>query len=219
MAQQEAATAFGGDIGEQRFAALWDRHRRNVAYVGVALAVIGVGAWFYERSKSLKEEHAQAAYEAALVSVASGNLPLAESDLRKLVTRYSGTNAAAEGAMALAKLDYQRGKYQDGVRFLEGVNSYGGPLRFDIRVLEGVGYEGAGNWAAAAHVYQQAADAARFDADRAQAQAMAARALQAGGNPQAAARIWQKLADDPKSGYQGEAKIRLGELQARPMKV
>ena len=39
-------------------------------------------------------------------SVASGNKPLAESDLGKAATRYSGTNGGAESALALAKLYY-----------------------------------------------------------------------------------------------------------------
>lgn len=219
MATQQSAPAFGGDIGEQRFSELWDRHRQHIAWVGVVIILALAGVWFYMRSKSLKEQHAEAAFQAAAVSVESGNTALAESDLKKLVTRYAGTNGGVEGGMTLAKLYYTQGKYQPGIDAIKSADADKTDMKFDALILEGEGYEGLTKWADAARTYQAAADAARFDADKSQAQAMAARALQAGGDKAGAIKIWQSLLDNPKSGFDGEAKVRLGELQAEPIKV
>lgn len=218
MADNSAA-AFGGDIGEQRFADFWDKHRQHLAWVGVVIIVALGAAWFYMRSQSLKQEHAETAFEAAIVSVQSGNIPLAESDLKKVVTRYAGTNGGAEAAMTLAKLYYQQGKYQAGIDALKTAVSTRGDMQYEALVLQGAGYEGLSKWTDAANSYQKAADAARFDEGKSQAHAMAARAYQAGGDKANAIKIWEALLQDPKHGFDNEAKVRLGELQAEPMKV
>lgn len=218
MADNSTA-AFGGDIGEQRFSEFWDRHRQHLAWVGLVIIVALAAAWFYMRSQSLKQEHAETAFEQAIVSVQSGNIPLAESDLKKVITRYGGTNGGAEAAMTLAKLYYQQGKFQAGIDALKTAISTKGDMQYEALVLEGAGYEGMSKWADAARSYQSAADAARFDEGKQQAQAMAARALQAGGDKAGAVRIWEALIKDPKSGFQAEGNVRLGELQAEPLKV
>ncbi|MGI8510799.1 MAG: tetratricopeptide repeat protein [Gemmatimonadaceae bacterium] len=219
MALTSGPNAFGGDVGEQRFSALFDQHKRNLAYVGVAILVIGAGAWFYVRSNALKEQHAELAYETALQSVSSGNLPLAQSDLKKVTVRYSGTNGAAQSAMALAKLYYEQGKYQAGIDALKEPASHDGDLEYGAKLLLAAGYQGLGNAQQAATVYEAAAGLARFDADRAGAMAMAARAYQQANNKAAAVKIWNDLLKDTKSGFDAEAQIRLGELQAQTTKV
>lgn len=219
MATHRLQNEFGGDIGEQRFSEMFDRYKQHIAWIGIALLVLGAGTWFYARSKALREEHSQQAYQSAIQSAAAGNVPLAESDLRKASVRYKGTNGGAEAAMALAKLYYQDGKYQDGVAALSGTVNEKGDLQYDARVLRGAGYEGMSQWQQAATSYESAANVARFDADRDAARAMAARAFQLGGNKMAAVKIWTDLLNDPRGAYVAEAKVRLGELQAGPMKV
>lgn len=218
MATTDGA-AFGGDIGEQRFAVLFDRHKRHLAWLGVALLVAVIGAWFYIRSNALKEQHAEQAYEAALQSVASGNIPLAQSDLRKVAVRYPDTNGGTQAAMALAKLYYEAGKYQQGLDVLKGPASGDGDLAYGARLLLGDGWDGLGKPAEAARAFEDAATKARFDADRATARARAARAYQEAGNAPAAIKIWTDLVKDPKSGFTAEANIRLGELEAKALKV
>lgn len=219
MADTNASAAFGGDIGEQRFSEFWDRHRQHIAWVGVVLIVGMAVAWFYVRSQSLKQEHAEAAFESAIVGIESGNIRLAQSDLKKVTQRYPGTNGGAEAAMTLAKLYYQQGQYPQGIDALKTAVSTKGDMQYEALVLEGAGYEGLDKWADAARVYQQAAGAARFDEQKAQARAMAARAFQTGGDKASAIQIWESLLKDPKSGFDNEAQVRLGELQATPMKV
>lgn len=218
-AKPGADAAFGGDIGEQRFSEFWDRYRQHLAWVGVVIIVAMAAVWFYARSKSLKQEHAEAAFEAAIVGVASGNIPLAQADLKKVVARYQGTNGGAEAAMTLAKIDYQQGNYQAGVDALKGTVTTRGDMQYEALVLQGTGYEAMNRWGDAARSYLSAADAARFDEEKAQARAMAARAYQAGGDKSSAIKIWETLKADPKAGFATEADVRLGELQAEPMKL
>ncbi|HMI42754.1 MAG TPA: hypothetical protein VK516_03980, partial [Gemmatimonadaceae bacterium] len=66
-------------------------HKRELMWALVSLAVIVGGFWFYERSQSIKAQRAEAAYFQARQSAAAGNLPLAVSDLKKVVARYEGT--------------------------------------------------------------------------------------------------------------------------------
>lgn len=219
MVDAKTAAPFGGDVGEQRFSEFWDRYRQHIAWIGVIIIVALAAVWFYVRSQSLKQEHAEAAFEAAIVSVESGNIPLAQSDLKKVVARYGGTNGGAEAAMTLAKLDYQSGNYKAGIDALKTAVSTKGDMQYEALVLQGAGYDGLSQWAAAAHSYLQAGDAARFPESKAQAQAMAARAYQTGGDKADAVKIWEALLKDPKSGFEAEANVRLGELQAQPMKV
>ena len=219
MAESNASAAYGGDLGEQRFAEFWDRYRQHLAWIGVVLIVAIGAAWFYVRSQSLKQEHAESAFEQALVSVQSGNIPLAQSDLKKVVERYGGTNGGAEAAMTLAKLYYQQGNFTAGIDALKTAVSTKGDMQYESLVLQGAGYEGMSKWGDAAASYNKAADVARFNEQKAQAQAMAARAYQAGGDKANAAKIWEALLKDPKNGFDNEAKVRLGELDAAPMKV
>lgn len=199
---------------ERRYAALFDAHKRHLAYALLAVLLALAGYWFYLRSRALKTAHAETAYEQAMQSAASGNIPLAESDLRKAAVRYAGTDGGAEAALSLAKLEYQQRKWQAGIAALQQTAGHGGDMQFDARMLIGAGYEGLNQPARAAQTYEEAARVARFPSDAAGARAMAARAYETAGNRAAAIRLWTELAHDANGGYAGEAAVRLGELQA-----
>ncbi len=218
MTKTESLDPFGGDIAEARYADLFDRYKQHLGWIGVVIILIGVGTWFYFRSESIKSQRADAAYEAAIQSVSSGNLPLAQSDLSKAAARYAGTNGGTESAMALAKIYYQQSKFHEGITALRASAADKGDLQYEARLLTAAGYEGLTQWPQAAKEYEDAASIARFDADKSNARAMAARAYQASGNKAAATKIWTDLMTDPKAAFATEAKIRLGELQAAPIK-
>lgn len=219
MTKTGSFVPLNGDDAEVRYAALFDRYKQHLGWIGVAVVLIGAGGWFYLRSEAIKGQRAEAAYESAIQSVASGNLPLAQSDLKKAATRYAGTNGGNESSMALAKIYYQQNKFQDGIDALKAPAAEKGDMQYEARLLVASGYEGLTKWAEAAKEYESAAAIARFDADKASAMAMAARAYQAGGNKAAATKIWTDLLADPKSSFATEAQIRLGELQAAPVKA
>jgi predicted negative regulator of RcsB-dependent stress response len=184
----------------------------------IGIAVIIGGVWFYERSQSLKGERAERAYFAAQQSI-PGNLPLAESDLRKLVTRYDGTSAANQARLTLAQLLYDENKFADGVAelkkaipSLEKSKDFGSAAH----VMMAAGYEQLKKFDDAAAEYAAAAKADRFDADRQRHESSQALALLFAGKRDQAKAIWTRLGADSKGAVAGEARVRLGEMLAQP---
>lgn len=212
------ATPRGGARPERSFMDIYDRHKRNFAWALIAVIAVAVGGWFFARSRVIQQQRSEAAYFSALRSVAAGNVPLAQSDLRKLITRYPKTAAGVEGAMALAKLYYSEGKYQQGVDVLARVpeSRAARDLSAGVRNLMAVGYSGLNIPARAAKSYLESAERARFDADADRARANAARALTAASDTAGAVKIWTALAGEEKSLEAAEARIRLGELTVKP---
>jgi predicted negative regulator of RcsB-dependent stress response len=194
-------------------------HNREVTWTLVALVVLGGGFWFYQRSQSLKAQRAEAAYFRARQS-AAGNAPTAVSDLQKVVSRYEGTSAGAQAALSLAQVLYDEKKYKEGIDALKTAEAKS-PKDFkaSIHVLEASGYEGLKDFDGAAEQYKLAADQTRFPADKAQYQAAAARDYMAAGKTAEAVAIWTELAKDETSPVAPEARVRLGELEAKPLKI
>ena len=208
---------------EARTATLIDWTYSHVKELGIATAVLAAalaGAWLYRSNQATKAVNAERALIEASRSYYTGNLPLAQSDLQKVVTRFEGTTGAVQSAMLLAQVHYDQGKHAEGVAALEKVVNDGAaePFRSSIRALIAAGYEGQGKFAEAAQQYQQASEAAEFSADKQVMRAHAARAFQAGGDTASAKRIWTELAEDPMNPVAGEARVRLGELSAVPFK-
>ncbi len=193
-------------------------HSKQVTLgVVVLIAAVG-GVWFYGRSQDLKAERADRAYYAAQGSIASGNLPLAESDLKKLVNRYEGTDGAMQGRLLLAQILYEQGKHQEGVnQLVEGEKALGGSDEFEAPgyLVLAAGYEQLKKFGEAGAAYEKAAAAARFEPDRHRYQSFAARAYQLAGKPEEAKRLWTPLAADSKSVVAGEARVRLGEMTVK----
>jgi predicted negative regulator of RcsB-dependent stress response len=185
----------------------------------IAIAIVVGGVWFYTRSQNLKAERAERAFYAAEQSMAAGNLPLAESDLRKLITRYNGTSAAMQAQLTLAQLLYDQGKYQEGVTLLkQAIPKLESSKDFAAsgHLLLAAGHEQLRQFAEAAAAYQAAARNARFDQDRQRYESLAAHAYVLAGRKDEAKRIWTALAADSKGTVAGEARVRLGELLAQP---
>ena len=195
-------------------------HKREVTW-GVALVVvIAAGVWFYERSQSIKAQRAETAYYQARQAAASGNLPLAVSDLQKVVTRYDGTRAGSQAALTLAQTFYEQKKYKEGIDALaKAEGNAPGDFKTSIHVLAAAGYEELKDFVKAAEEYQKAADATRFPAEKAEFKADAARNYTAAGKTDLAKGIWSELAKDETSPLAAEARVRLGELEAKPMTV
>jgi len=195
-------------------------HRREVTWAVVALAIIVGGGWFYERSQSLKAQRAEAAYFQARQSAAAGNLPLAVSDLGKVATRYEGTSAGTQAALTLAQMLYDQKKFKEGLAVLKKAETKAsGDFRPSIHVLEAAGYEEQKDLTSAAEQYKLAAEVTRFPADKAEYQAAAARDYMAAGKPDEAKAIWTQLAKDDTGPVSAEARVRLGELEAKALKI
>jgi predicted negative regulator of RcsB-dependent stress response len=194
-------------------------HSKVVSWALLGLVVLAAGGWFYIRSQNLKAERAEAAYFTAQRSVVAGNLPLAESDLRKMVTRYSGTPAAMEGSLILAQVMYDQGKVQQGLDELKkSADDIGDSKEFGsaVHVVLASGYEQLKKFADAGKEYEAAAEAARFKADGERYRSLAAKAYLSGGDSAKAKAIWTELGADSKGTVAGEARVRLGEMTAKP---
>lgn len=216
MSTRPANPAFQPDRSES--AAEWlVLHKQRVILGVVAIAVLFVGAWFYRRSSQIKETRAETAYFQARQGMLSGNAPLAITDLRTVTTRYEGTTGAALAALTMAQLLYDQGKYREGIAELDkAANSRPEELAPSIYALRAAGYEGLKQFDQAAAEYQAAAEVTRFPNDAATFKASAARALTTAGKPDAARAIWAELAADPDGSMVSEARVRLGELTAKP---
>ena len=195
-------------------------HKRETTWAVVAIAVIIAGVWFYERSQSIKAQRAETAYFQARQSIATGNTAAAISSLQKVVTRYDGTRAGAQAALTLAQAYYDQKKYKEGI---DAVKAAEGKVPDDfeasVHVVEAAGYEELKNYVAAAQHYEAAAKATRFPTDKAEYQADAARDYTAAGKTDLAVGIWKDLAKDETNPLAAEARVRLGELTAKPMSI
>lgn len=216
MSTRQANPAFQPDRSET--AAEWlVLHKQRVIMGVVAIVILFAGAWFYRRSNQIKATRAESAYFQARQSMASGNAPLALTDLRNVTTRYAGTPGAAQAALTMAQILYDEGKYREGIAELEkAARSRPEALAPAIHVMRGVGYEGLKQFDQAAAEYRTAADLTRFPNDASAFKASAARALMAGGKPDSARVIWSELAAEPGGSMVSEARVRLGELTAKP---
>ncbi len=196
----------------------FELHSRQVVWGSLTLAAVVVGGWFYNRSKDLKAERAEKAYFTAQRSAVSGNLPLAESDLRKMVSRYDGTTAAAEARLSLAQVLYDQNKFQAGVDELKASEDKIGNSEYfgsSAHALLAAGYEQLKKFKEAGEEYEKAAKVARFDPDRQRFESLSARAYLSGGDSAKAKAIWTVLGADSKGTVAGEARVRLGELTAK----
>jgi predicted negative regulator of RcsB-dependent stress response len=199
-------------------AADWFRlHGKRVAALAGTAIVLGGAFWFYRYNKVQNEIRAEAQYYQAEQSLLSGNLPLAQSDLQKVVTRYDGTRAADQARLGLAQALYGQKKFADGLKTLEPVA--GGSTAFGAaaEALRAAGYEEMGKPKDAGDHYRAAADATALITDKSVYLADAARAYAAGGQRDSAVAIWTRLSEDLRSTVAAEARVRLGELTAVPV--
>jgi predicted negative regulator of RcsB-dependent stress response len=193
-------------------------HKREVTWGLIALAIIVLGLWYYERSQTLRSQRAETQYFQARQAAASGNVLLAASDLQKVATRYEGTRGGAQAALTAAQLMFDQKKYKEGIAALEKAEAKApDDFKPSVHVLEAAGYEELKDFVSAAGQYKLAAAATRFPADKAQYQAAAARDYMAAGKTEEARAIWTDLAKDDSSPIGSEAKVRLGEVSAKPM--
>lgn len=203
---------------------LMDWVQANTRWISIGAAIVvvaGLGWWIYTQSVVKKEQNAAQALFMAKQSMQAGNLVLATSDFTKLVNRYKGTSPGAEGAMILALIQYDQGKYQEGITVLEdATKSAPAPMESQMRSLIGDGYLSMKNPTAAAKQFETAAETAEHEMARASQRARAARAYAVAGDTAKAREIWQELSTNDKNpAISAEAKVRLGELTAKIAKA
>lgn len=190
-------------------------HSRQLLIGAVAIAALAGGFALYDRNKASEALRAEQALSTAERSVYSGNLPLAQSDLRKVVDKFDGTPAAERARLLMAQVLYDQGKFDDGIKQLTGLTD-SDAMGASAEGLIATGYEAQGKFKEAAEHYGKAATAATFETDRQNFKASQARALTSAGDSAGARKLWTELAEDPTGPVAGEARVRLGELSVQP---
>ncbi|MGH7528787.1 MAG: tetratricopeptide repeat protein [Gemmatimonadales bacterium] len=193
----------------------WVRAHRRIATWIVTALVLGVGllvwtVWSNRRSEVIARRELQG----ARFAWESQNLPLAASELARIVANYAGTNAAEEARILLAQVRLQQGQPQQAVdALLEFVSGASDAYAAKAYGLLAAAYENLGKPREAASAYQEAASRARMPFLKAQMLADAGRAWRAAADTTRAIAAYRRVIDEfPTSGALTEAKVRLGEL-------
>jgi predicted negative regulator of RcsB-dependent stress response len=204
---------------EQRVDSLvtWlELYSRQLMYGSIGLLVVAGGFWFYRQSTMRQAESASTALAEAQAALAAGNLPLAQSDLEKLIQRYGGTDAGAQAHVLLAQVHFDKGEFQQGITELKPVaeakDAYTSATAMNLMAA---GLEQSGKFADAAAEYEKAAAKAPYKVDHDVFMASAARVLTTAGKLDDAKKIWSALAKDDESAASAEARVRLGEIEAK----
>lgn len=184
-------------------------------YAGIGLLIAALVVWFALMTGRRKEEFAGRALDQARKSAEAGNLPLAASELQKVITTYSGTDAAQEAVIALNQVRLINGQQELVVVGLQdfvksGVNP---KYRSAVYGLLGRALENANRPADAATAFTQASQAADVDYLRADFLVDAGRAYTNAGEKAQAIEVYQRVIKEyPKTSSKVEAEVRLAEL-------
>jgi outer membrane protein assembly factor BamD (BamD/ComL family) len=191
-----------------------DHARPLLIALGLVLAALVVG-WFVVSSGKRKEEFAARSLNQARVAAEAGNLPLASSELQKLITTYRGTDAASEAVITLNQVRMVNGQSElaaVGLREYLGskpAQKYLAP----VYGLLGAALENSKRWAEAGNAYSQAAGAAELKYLKANYLVDAARAYREAGRMEDAVRAYRTIVEKyPDSPSFTEAQVRLAEL-------
>lgn len=215
-------TSVRGATGGERDWATWAvEHKRTLLYAAGAVVLLVVVAWLYVVSEQRKERFASQALAAARSDAAAGNLPLAESDLTRLIDRYSGAQAADEGEVLLNDIRLVQGgpEVATAVADLQSFVKSGHPAYIQAgawRLLAG-GYEQEGKFADASKAYAEAVREAPHDFLKAEYLLDEGRTAALAGDSTAARAAYAEVLEKyGKLNQAAEARVRLGELGGAP---
>jgi tetratricopeptide (TPR) repeat protein len=189
-------------------------HSRLVSVAAIVVVAAGLLGWVVRTASEKKEVNASRTLTEAERTFGSGNLPLAQSDLERMLTRYDGTTAAIQARLLLAQVYFDQQKPSEGLKVLDAIRDPG-PLETSYHAVRAGGLEQAQKPADAASEYEKAAQSALSDNQKAAYLADAARTYEAAGRTDEARRLWKQMAEDEDSPLSGQARVRLGELEAK----
>jgi predicted negative regulator of RcsB-dependent stress response len=204
------------DAGKQLIEWIVKNQRAAIGIAAAAAAALLIG-WFVLEYQQRKEAAATGALDEARVALQSGNLPLAASDLSRIVGTYGGSVAADEAAILLAQVRLEQGQptlaadelrtaLGDGMRSQFQAAAYG---------LLGTSLEEIGNHREAAEAFQRASESSWYDYVAAQYLNDAGRAFVAAQDTTSAMAVFERiLSDHEEAPAAMEARVRLAELRA-----
>jgi outer membrane protein assembly factor BamD (BamD/ComL family) len=193
-------------------------YRDKVRLIGAAVVFVllmGVVVWLVLASGRRKEEFAARSLNQARATAEAGNLPLASSELQRLIETYRGTDAATEAVITLNQVRMVNGQSElaaVGLRdFLakKPAQKYLAPAY----ALLGTALENSKRPAEAAEAFVNASKAADLDYLKARYLIDAGRAYRAAGKTAEAQAVYREVIQKhPKSSSFTEAQVRLAEL-------
>jgi outer membrane protein assembly factor BamD (BamD/ComL family) len=191
-----------------------DRNRQLVAGA-IAVIVVALVAWLLVSSSRRKEAFAASSLNQARAAAEAGNLPLASSELQKLIQTYKGTDAANEAVITLNQVRMVNGQSElaaVGLREYLATNpkpEYAAPAYG----LLGSALENAKKWPDAGEAFASASKAADVDYLKARYLVEAGRAYREAGKIKEAEAAYREVIQKyPKSTSLTEAQVRLAEL-------
>ena len=194
----------------------WYKNRqRHIVVAAMLAAAIAVVAWFIVASGRRKEEFAARSLNQARTAAEAGNLPLASSELQKLISAYKGTDAASEAVITLNQVRMINGQNELAVVGLREFLNGNPPEQYRTPAsgLLAAALENAKQWEEAGKAYTQASNMAEVEYLKAQYLADAGRAYRLGGKLDEAARAYRTILQKyPKSSSVTEAQVRLAEI-------
>jgi outer membrane protein assembly factor BamD (BamD/ComL family) len=161
------------------------------------------------------EREAEGGLNQARAAAEAGNLPLASSELQKLITAYKGTDAASEAVITLNQVRMINGQSELAVSGLrEFLTSKPDPKYVTPATgLLAAALENSKHWTEAGNAYSQASGAADVDYLKAKYLVDAGRAFREGGKLEEAAKAYRTVLQKyPKAPSVTEAEVRLAEL-------
>lgn len=188
---------------------------RLISIGAIVVVAIGFAVWFVQRTALNESISADKQLLTAKASLNSRNLPLAESDLQKVVDKYAKRPAGIEAGLLLGQLKLEKGDSQGAVTELEALSGKvpTGPGASSIRGLLGDAKAQLSKPAEAAVEYEKAATLADGPNERSFWRAKAARAYLDGDRPAEGRKIFEELAaQHDNEAVATEARVRLGEL-------
>jgi outer membrane protein assembly factor BamD (BamD/ComL family) len=181
----------------------------------VALAVLALVAWFVLASARRKEEFAARSLNQARAAAEAGNLPLASSELQKLIAAYKGTDAASEAVITLNQVRMVNGQSELAVVGLREFLDSKPPEQYRTPAygLLAAALENSKRWVESANAYTQASSTAEVEYLKAKYLVDAGRAFRLAARNEDAARAYRTILQKyPKSPSVTEAEVRLAEL-------
>lgn len=199
----------------------WFKDSRKLQLAGLILILaVAIVAWFVVASNKRKEQFAARSLNQARAAAESGNLPLASSELQRLITTYRGTDAANEAVITLNQVRMVNGQSELAAVGLREFLATKPPAKYTAPAygLLGASLENAKRWDEAAKAYIQAAEAAEVPYLKATYMVDAGRAYRTAGKVEEAAKVYRSIVQKyPESPSFTEAQVRLAELTAGKM--
>jgi outer membrane protein assembly factor BamD (BamD/ComL family) len=194
----------------------WVRaHQKLVLGIAGAVVVLALGAWVVMETGQRRQLRAAEALDQARNIAESGNLPLAASELQKIIETFSGTDAATEAVVTLNQVRMVNGQSELAVVSLQEYLKTNPKKVYKVPAqgLLGEALENAGRPEEAGAAYLGAAEDAEVDYLKAQYLLSAARAYGNAGKVEEAVKALQTIIDKyPKTTALTEARVRLAEL-------